>query len=35
MHHHEKADTIERPEPFHHIGLLVNEPLGTAGRLFI
>jgi hypothetical protein len=30
-----KADVIERPEAFHHVGLLVNEPPGTAGLLFI
>jgi hypothetical protein len=25
-----KADVAEHPEVFHHVGLLVNEPLGTA-----
>jgi hypothetical protein len=25
-----KADTAEHPEVFHHVGLLVNEPPGTA-----
>jgi len=24
----------EHPEVFHHVGLLVNEPPGTAGLLF-
>jgi hypothetical protein len=26
-----KADVVERPEGFHHVGLLANEPPGTAG----
>jgi hypothetical protein len=30
-----KADVAERPEAFHHVGLLVNEPPRTAGLLFI
>jgi hypothetical protein len=30
-----KADVIERPEAFHYVGLLVNEPPSTAGLLFI
>ena len=30
-----KADVIERPQAFHHVGLLVNEPLGSAEMLFI
>ena len=28
-----KADVIERPKAFHHVGLLVNEPLGSAELL--
>ncbi len=30
-----KADVVERPKAFHHVGLLVNEPPGTAGLLFM
>jgi hypothetical protein len=30
-----KADVAEHPEVFDHVGLLVNEPLGTAGLLSI
>jgi hypothetical protein len=30
-----KADMAEHPEAFGHVGLLVNEPPGTAGLLFI
>ena len=30
-----KADVSEHPEVFDHVGLLVNEPPGTAGLLFI
>jgi hypothetical protein len=30
-----KADVAERPEVFYHVGLLVNEPPGTAGLLSI
>jgi hypothetical protein len=30
-----KADVIERPQAFHHVGLLVNEPPGLAGLLVI
>jgi hypothetical protein len=30
-----KADVAEHPKVFHHIGLLVNEPPGTAGLPFI
>jgi hypothetical protein len=26
-----KADPAEHPKVFHHVGLLANEPLGTAG----
>ena len=29
-----KADVAEHPEVFHHVGLLTNEPLGTAELLF-
>jgi hypothetical protein len=31
----EKADVAERPEAFDHVGLLPNEPPGTAGLPFI
>ena len=30
-----KADVIERPQAFDHVGLLCNEPPGMAGLLFI
>ena len=30
-----KADVAEHPKVFHHVGLLANEPLGTAELLFI
>lgn len=30
-----KADVTERPEAFHHVGLLINEPPGLAELLFI
>jgi hypothetical protein len=30
-----KADVAEHPKVFHHVGLLVNEPSGMAGLLFI
>ena len=30
-----KADVAEHPGVFHHVGLLANEPLGTAGLLSI
>jgi hypothetical protein len=30
-----KADVVDRPEAFHHVGLLSNEPLGAAEPLFI
>jgi hypothetical protein len=30
-----KADVAEHPRVFGHVGLLVNEPLGTAELLFI
>ncbi|MBN1912249.1 MAG: DUF2973 domain-containing protein [Pirellulales bacterium] len=30
-----KADVAEHPEVFDHVGLLVNEPLGTAELLSI
>jgi len=29
-----KADVAEHPEVFHHVGLLVIEPPGTAGLLY-
>jgi hypothetical protein len=30
-----KNDVVENPEVFYHVGLLVNEPPGTAGLPFI
>jgi hypothetical protein len=30
----QKADVADRPEAFHHVGLLVNGPPGTAGLPF-
>jgi hypothetical protein len=30
-----KTDMAEHPEVFHHVGLLFNEPPGTAGLLSI
>lgn len=30
-----KADLMEHPEAFDHVGLLVNEPPGQTGLLFI
>lgn len=30
-----KADVVEHPKAFHHAGLLVNEPPGSAELLFI
>jgi hypothetical protein len=30
-----KADVVEHPKVFHHAGLLVNQPPGTAELLFI
>ncbi len=30
-----KADATDRPEAFHYVGLLVNEPPSMAGLLFI
>jgi hypothetical protein len=30
-----KADVVEHPKAFDHVGLLVNKPPGTAGLLFI
>jgi len=30
-----KADVAEDPKVFDHVGLLANEPLGTAGLLSI
>jgi hypothetical protein len=29
-----KADVVEHPEVFDHVGLLVNEPPGGTGLLF-
>ena len=29
-----KTDVFEHPEVFDHVGLLVNEPLGTSELLF-
>jgi hypothetical protein len=29
-----KADVVERPKAFHHVGLLFNEPPGKAGLFF-
>jgi hypothetical protein len=34
-HKTKKADVAEHPEVFDHVGLLANEPLGTAGLLSI
>jgi len=30
-----KADAVEHPEVFDHVGLLFNQPPGMAGLLFI
>lgn len=30
-----KADVAEHPKVFDHVGLLTNEPPGTAGLLFV
>jgi hypothetical protein len=30
-----KADAAENPEGFNHVGLLVNEPPGSARLLFV
>ena len=35
QHATKKADVAEHPEEFRHVGLLTNEPLGTAGLLSI
>jgi hypothetical protein len=35
VHAQKKADVVEYPEAFDHVGLLVNEPPGTAGLPFI
>ena len=35
LHIDKKADVVERPMAFTHVGLLVNEPPGTAGLLFV
>ena len=32
---HKKADVVEHPKIFDHIGLLFNEPPATAGLFFI
>jgi len=34
-HGTKKADVAEHPQVFDHVGLLTNEPLGTAGLLSI
>jgi len=34
-HSQKKADVLEHPQAFDHVGLLVNEPPGTAELLFI
>ena len=31
----QKADVSKRPQAFHHVGLLSNQPPGTAGLPFI
>ena len=36
LHHkNKKADVVEHPEAFDHVGLLFNEPPGTSGLFFI
>jgi hypothetical protein len=35
MRETKKADVAKHPEAFHHVGLLVNEPTGATGLLFI
>jgi hypothetical protein len=30
-----KTDVVQRPKAFYHVGLLINEPPGTAELLFI
>jgi len=30
-----KTDVVEHPQVFDHVGLLTNEPPGTAGLLFM
>jgi hypothetical protein len=30
-----KTDVVEHPEVFGHVGILINEPPGTAGLPFI
>ncbi len=32
---HKKADVVKHPKVLDHVGLLFNEPLGTAELLFI
>jgi hypothetical protein len=34
-HQKKKADVTEHPQVFDHVGLLINEPPGTAELLFI
>ena len=34
-HENKKADEVEHPEAFNHVGLLSNEPPGRAELLFI
>jgi hypothetical protein len=34
QHKNKKADVMARPQAFHHVGLLVNEPPSAAGLLF-
>jgi hypothetical protein len=35
LHHRKKADVAKYPKVFDHVGLLVNEPPGKTGLLFI
>jgi hypothetical protein len=35
MRSNKKADVMEFPKDFHHVGLLVNEPSSLAGVPFI
>jgi len=34
-HKNKKTDVAEHPKAFDHVGLLINEPPGTAGLPFI
>ena len=34
-HENKKADVVEHPEAFDHVGLLFNEPPGKSGLFFI